>query len=160
MATTKTASGIAHSEPARRRPSAQPMLDALEGVHGRTRSSGLEAALRQLENGDHCDRADACVAIRRLAKTDPAEARRAAPALMEAFTRWGPLTKCVAAEALHSLVAANGTPAGIISAESLRTLIKAANDARHPEVRETIVSLVRLAVRPAPVAVPTAGCRK
>jgi hypothetical protein len=155
MATIQTATAGAPAEnkvpaPARR----YPILDTLAETRGNPAhdEKAVNILVRQLQEGDLTARSAACVGIRNLAKVSPDDAKKAIPALMEAFSAWGPLTKCVVAETLGTLIDISGSHVGIVNAGSLRVLINAANGARHPEVRERVVDVIRKIIPPAPLA--------
>ncbi len=49
------------------------------------------------------DRNDACLGLAELAKKDPEKAKEAIPALIEAFNKWGTLTKAIITETFVEL---------------------------------------------------------
>ncbi len=105
-----------------------PILDSL-------RSPGLNdkpvtevpALIRMLREGSMAERSSACVGIAELAKSDPEKARETVPALIEAFNRWGAMTKAVIAETFVELQDWRALP----------SLVKNA-DAKNPELRARI----------------------
>ncbi|MBU0527333.1 MAG: hypothetical protein ABH983_01890 [Candidatus Micrarchaeota archaeon] len=112
----------------RNMPSYAPIIETLNKLpHAQNHVSDVPTLVKMLKSSDFSSRSKACVDITELSKREPEKARETFPALIEAFEKWGGLTKCIVSEALVALGDARAFP----------TLIRAANNP-HPETRDRI----------------------
>jgi hypothetical protein len=81
-----------------------PILDTLRGPGLYSNpETDMPKLIKMLKEGSLVDRNHACVGIAEIAKTRPENAREAYPALLEAFNRWGVLTKAIVTETFVEL---------------------------------------------------------
>lgn len=82
----------------------EPILDTLRspGLYEKPETD-LPKLVKMLKEGGLVERNRACVGIAEIAKTDPEKAREAYPALLEAFNRWGAMTKAIVTETFVEL---------------------------------------------------------
>jgi len=112
----------------RNMPRYAPILETLNKLpSAQNHVTDVPTLVKMLKTGDFTTRSKACVDIAELAKTSPEKAVETLPALLEAFEKWGALTKCTVSEALVALGDARALP----------TLVKHANHP-HRETRDRI----------------------
>lgn len=120
----------------RNMPSYAPIIETLSKLpRAQDHITNVPTLIKMLKSKDFSSRSKACVDIAELSKSEPEKAIETLPALLEAFEKWGALTKCVVSEALVALGDARAFP----------TLIRAANHP-HRETRDRI----RLAISQIP----------
>lgn len=120
---------LARETSSRRKPfpkGMSPILDSLKG-QGLIKKPVTEVPelIRMLREGGMVERSSACVGISELAKKEPEKALETVPALIEAFNRWGAMTKAVIAETFVELQDWRALPSLIKNADAKQWELRA-----------------------------------